>query len=78
MMNVNFPAVDEIYIKQKVESGFYSNATELVRDAVRRMRRPTSSGKPYWLLCRSRTSKLPVGIPGLTPALFEEIKRKCA
>jgi antitoxin ParD1/3/4 len=37
-MNINFPAVDETYIKQKVESGFYSNATELVRDAVRRMR----------------------------------------
>lgn len=37
-MNINFPAVDENYIKSKVEAGFYSNATELVRDAVRRMR----------------------------------------
>jgi antitoxin ParD1/3/4 len=37
-MNINFPPVDESYIKTKVRSGFYSNATELIRDAVRRMR----------------------------------------
>lgn len=37
-MNINFPPVDEGYIKAKVEDGFYSNATELVRDAVRRLR----------------------------------------
>jgi antitoxin ParD1/3/4 len=37
-MNINFPPVDEGYIKTKVESGYYSNATEMVRDAVRRMR----------------------------------------
>jgi antitoxin ParD1/3/4 len=38
VMNVNFPPVDEGYIKAKVADGFYSNATELVRDAVRRLR----------------------------------------
>ena len=37
-MNINFPPVDAGYIKTKVESGYYSNATEMVRDAVRRMR----------------------------------------
>ncbi len=37
-MNVIFPPVDENYIKAKIEDGFYSNATELVRDAVRRLR----------------------------------------
>jgi putative addiction module CopG family antidote len=37
-MNINFPAVDETYIEQKVDAGFYSSATELVRDAVHRMR----------------------------------------
>jgi len=37
-MNVNFPPVDDGYIKAKVADGFYSNATELVRDAVRRLR----------------------------------------
>lgn len=37
-MNIQFPSADETYIKQQVEAGFYSNATELVRDAVRRLR----------------------------------------
>lgn len=37
-MNINFPPIDETYLKEKVDSGFYSNITEAVRDAVRRMR----------------------------------------
>jgi antitoxin ParD1/3/4 len=37
-MNINFPPVDEDFIKSKVNDGYYSNATELVRDAVRRLR----------------------------------------
>ena len=37
-MHVNFPPVADGFIKAKVESGYYSNATEMVRDAVRRMR----------------------------------------
>ena len=37
-MNIVFPPVDESYIRAKVADGFYSNATELVRDAVRRLR----------------------------------------
>lgn len=37
-MNIVFPSVDDYYIKTKVADGFYSNATELVRDAVRRLR----------------------------------------
>jgi antitoxin ParD1/3/4 len=37
-MNINLPPVDASHIKTKVESGYYSNATEMVRDAVRRMR----------------------------------------
>lgn len=37
-MNINFSPVDEKFIKQSVEGGPYSNANELVRDAVRRLR----------------------------------------
>jgi len=37
-MNINFARADENFIKSKVEQGYYSNATELVRDAVRKMR----------------------------------------
>ena len=38
-MNINFPPVEEQFIKNKVEEGYYSNATEAVRDAVRQWRR---------------------------------------
>jgi antitoxin ParD1/3/4 len=37
-MNINFPPMDEKYIKEMVKKGYYSNATEVVRDAVRRQR----------------------------------------
>ena len=37
-MNIQFASVDEQFIKSMVERGYYSNATELVRDAVRRLR----------------------------------------
>lgn len=37
-MNINFAPIDEAFIKSKVEEGYYSNATELVRDAVRKLR----------------------------------------
>jgi len=37
-MNIMFPPVDNSYIKAKVRDGLYSNATEIVRGAVRRLR----------------------------------------
>lgn len=37
-MHLKFASVDEKYIKEKIKSGFYSNETELVKDAVRHMR----------------------------------------
>jgi antitoxin ParD1/3/4 len=37
-VNINFAPVDEAFIKQSVDGGLYSNANELVRDAVRRLR----------------------------------------
>ena len=36
-MHVNFSTEMESYIKGKVGSGFYNNATEVIRDAIRRM-----------------------------------------
>ena len=36
-MHVNLSAEMESYIKGKVGSGFYGNATEVIRDAIRRM-----------------------------------------
>lgn len=37
-MHVRFANADNTFIKDEVENGFYTNETELVRDAVRRMR----------------------------------------
>jgi antitoxin ParD1/3/4 len=37
-MNINFAPIDESFIKNKIEEGYYSDATELVRDAVRKLR----------------------------------------
>jgi antitoxin ParD1/3/4 len=36
-MHVNLSSEMETYIKGKVASGFYGNATEVIRDAIRRM-----------------------------------------
>lgn len=36
-MHINLSPEMEGYIKGKVSSGFYGNATEVIRDAVRRM-----------------------------------------
>jgi len=42
-MNISFSAVDEAYIRQMVKAGFYANPTELIRDAVRRLREVSES-----------------------------------
>jgi antitoxin ParD1/3/4 len=36
-MHINLSPEMESYIKTKVSSGFYGNATEVIRDAIRRM-----------------------------------------
>jgi antitoxin ParD1/3/4 len=36
-MHINLSSEMEAYIKSKVASGFYGNATEVIRDAIRRM-----------------------------------------
>lgn len=36
-MHVNLSPEMEDFIKSKVSSGFYGNATEVIRDAIRRM-----------------------------------------
>lgn len=37
-MHINLSAEMERYLQSKVSTGFYSNASEVVRDAIRRMR----------------------------------------
>jgi antitoxin ParD1/3/4 len=37
-MHITFAEKDEAYLKSLVEAGYYTNVTEAIRDAVRRLR----------------------------------------
>ena len=75
-MNIHFPSVDETYIKQKVAAGFYSNATELVRDAVRRLREADEQRQALLAAVQVGDDQIARGeYRPYTPELFEEIKR---
>lgn len=43
-MHLNLSSEMEGYIKGKVASGFYGNATEVIRDAIRRMQTEENRG----------------------------------
>jgi putative addiction module CopG family antidote len=42
-MHIRFSEIDANFIKEAIEQGFYLSETELVRDAVRRMRESTQA-----------------------------------
>jgi putative addiction module CopG family antidote len=42
-MHIRFSEIDANFIKEAIEQGFYLSETELVRDAVRRMREATQA-----------------------------------
>ena len=76
-MNINFPPVDEGYIKAKVEGGYYSNATELVRDAVRRLRE--LDGKHARLLTALELGEFDISAgrtAAYTPELLSQIEQE--
>ncbi len=75
-MNINFPPVDEQYIKSQVELGFYGNATEMVRDAIRRLREEDERRKAFVAAVRLGEEDIAAGrVKPYTPELFETIKR---
>lgn len=51
-MHLKFSPVDEKYIKEKVSLGFYSGETEVVKDAVRRMREEEEKMKRFQVAVR--------------------------
>ncbi len=76
-MNIIFPPVDERYIKAKIDDGFYSNATELVRDAVRRLREQ-DDGKYARLVAALEVGEQAVRegrAKPYTPELLDQIER---
>jgi antitoxin ParD1/3/4 len=46
-MHVRFADADERFIQEEVSRGFYVNETELVRDAVRRLREQRQKISPF-------------------------------
>lgn len=43
MMKVSFADIDEAYLRNKVENGYYSTVSEAIRDAVRKQRESEQS-----------------------------------
>lgn len=77
-MNITFASKDEAYIRQMVEEGYYSNATELIRDAVRRLREANKIeyDNPMYAAVAIGEEQYARGqYKKYTPELFEEIQR---
>jgi antitoxin ParD1/3/4 len=73
-MHVNLSSEMETYIKSKVGSGFYGNATEVIRDAVRRMQSEDERSARFRAAIAVGEAELDrgEGIP-YTPQLMDEI-----
>jgi antitoxin ParD1/3/4 len=75
-MHVRFADVDESFIKAEVLSGFYTNETELVRDAVRRMREEKERVRRFQEAVARGIQAVECGeTVTLTPDLLQEIKQ---
>jgi putative addiction module CopG family antidote len=76
-MNINLAPVDEEYIKNKVEAGYYSNFAEGVRDAVRKMRERDEQYNELVAAVMLGERDIAQGnVKPYTPALMEQIKQK--
>lgn len=76
-MHIRFADVDENFIKTEVQSGFYTNETELVRDAVRRMREEKERARRFHDAVAKGIQAVERGeTVELTPDLLQEIKQE--
>jgi antitoxin ParD1/3/4 len=75
-MHVRFADVDENFIKTEVQGGFYTNETELVRDAVRRMREEKERARRFQEAVSKGVQAVERGeTHALTPDFLQEIKQ---
>ena len=76
-MHVRFANIDDAFIKTEVQSGFYTNETELVRDAVRRMREEKERTKRFQEAVAKGIHAVERGeTVRLTPDLLQEIRQE--
>ncbi len=73
-MHINLSIEMEGFIKSKVASGFYSNATEVIRDAIRRMQAEESRISAWQSAIKQGVDQLDRG-EGIaySPAVLENI-----
>ena len=76
-MHIRFADIDEKFIKSHVQSGYYTNETELVRDAVRRMREGNDKKNRIYdaVMLGDKAIERSETVP-LTPELMENIKKR--
>jgi antitoxin ParD1/3/4 len=75
-MHVRFADVDENFITTEVQGGFYTNETELVRDAVRRMREEKERARRFQEAVAKGVQAVERGeTVALTPDLLQDIKQ---
>lgn len=73
-MHVNLSAEMDSYIKAKVASGFYGNATEVIRDAIRRMQEEESRVAAWQAAIAKGNAQLDRGEGApYTPELMERL-----
>jgi antitoxin ParD1/3/4 len=73
-MHVNLSPEMEGFIKSKVTSGFYGNATEVIRDAIRRMQAEESRAAAWQAAIKQGSDQLDRG-EGIeySPAVLDDI-----
>jgi antitoxin ParD1/3/4 len=76
-MHIRFSTVDELFIKNEVESGFYINATDVIRDAVRKMREERTRNTDFQRAVLKGVSDIEAGrTTPLTPEVMETLKQE--
>lgn len=76
-MHINLSPEMETFIKGKVASGYYGNATEVIRDAIRRMQTEETRLQAWKAALKKGDDELDAGqsVP-YTAAALEEITRE--
>ncbi len=76
-MHIRFAGIDEKFIKNQVHDGYYTNETELVRDAVRRMREEDEKKRQFHDAVMLGDEAIERGdTQPLTSELMENIKKR--
>ena len=76
-IHINLSPEMENYIQGKVRGGFYGNATEVIRDAIRRMQVDEDRAAAFRRAVAAGEAELSQGLgTELTPARLEEISER--